>query len=183
MRKNSKWTLAKTATVAALIGLAALGTMIIRIPIPVSEGYFNIGDVFVILAGLWLGPLAGFLVGAIGPTLADAVGYPQFVLATFVIKGFEGFLVGLIGGGFKNYSLGRRTFAAVVGGVIIVSGYFIFEAYAYPWIGQYIPFFNVTDIGAAIGEILPNTLQAIIGVAGGLALWKPLGHNLKFGSD
>jgi len=176
--KNNNWSLGKTAVVAALIGLAALGTMIIRIPIPASEGYFNIGDVFVILAGLWLGPRAGLIVGALGPTIADAVGYPQFILATFIIKGTEGLLVGLIGGGQKEYSLGRRTFAATVGGFIIVAGYFVFEAWVYPLLGNYIPFFKVTDIGGAIAELPANIAQAIIGIVGGLALWKPLGRTL-----
>lgn len=177
--ENNNWSLGKTAVVAALIGLAALGTIIIRIPIPASEGYFNIGDVFVILAGLWLGPKAGLIVGALGPTIADAVGYPQFILATFIIKGAEGFLVGLLGGGQKEYSIGRRTIAATVGGIIIVVGYFIFEAFIYPFIGNYIPFFKVTDIGGAIGELPANIAQAIVGVIGGLALWKPLGKTLE----
>lgn len=177
--KNNDWSLGKTAVVAALIGLAALGTMIIRIPIPASAGYFNIGDVFVILAGLWLGPRAGLIVGSVGPTIADAVGFPQFILATLIIKGTEGLLVGLIGGGQKEYSIGRRTFAASVGGLIIIVGYFLFEAYIYPFIGNYIPFFKVTDIGGAIGELPANIAQAIIGIVGGLALWKPLGKSLN----
>jgi uncharacterized membrane protein len=70
---------------------------------------FNIGDVFVILAALWLGPRAGFLVGAIGPTMADAVGYPQFMVATFVIKGLEGLVVGYIGGGFKKLPIKEKV--------------------------------------------------------------------------
>jgi uncharacterized membrane protein len=176
--KNNNWSLGKTAVVAALTGLAALSTMIIRIPIPASEGYFNIGDVFVILAGLWLGPTAGLIVGAVGPTIADAIGYPQFILATFIIKGTEGLLVGLIGGGQKEYSLGRRTFAATTGGIIIIAGYFLFEAYIYPFIGNYIPFFKVTDLGGAVGELPANIAQAIIGIVGGLALWRPLGKSL-----
>ena len=149
---DNKWTLRKTGVVAALIALTTLGTLLIRIPIPITNGYFNIGDVFVILAALWLGPRAGFLVGAIGPTIADAIGFPQFILATFIIKGLEGLVVGLIGGGMKNYTFKRRALAATVGGLIIVIGYFVFEAYIYPYIGIYISFFKITDIGGAIAE-------------------------------
>lgn len=169
---NGKWTLAKTAIVSALIGLAFLGTLLIRIPIPATTGYFNLGDVFVVLAGLWLGPLGGFIVGSIGPSVADAIGFPQFIPATFIIKGLEGFTVGMIGGGFHLFSLRRRTLAAFSGGLIVVVGYFIFEAYVYPFLGNYIPFFAVTDLAAAIVEIVPNTIQGIIGAVGGLALWK-----------
>jgi uncharacterized membrane protein len=176
---DRKWSLGKTAVVAALTGLAALGTIVIRIPIPITNGYFNIGDVFVILAGLWLGPVAGLIVGALGPTMADAIGYPQFIVATFVIKGLEGFLVGLIGGGAKNYHLKRRMLAAATGGFIVVLGYFVFEAFVYPFIGGFIPFFKVTDIGGAIGELPANITQGIIGAVGGIALWKPLGNTIR----
>lgn len=169
---NGKWTLAKTAIVAALIGLACLGTLLIRIPIPATTGYFNLGDVFVVLAGLWLGPLGGFLVGGIGPTIADAIGFPQFIPATFVTKGLEGFVVGVIGGGLAPYSLQRRTIAAFAGGATVVIGYFVFEAFIYPFVGKSIPFFAVTDLAAAIVELLPNAIQGAIGAMGGLALWK-----------
>lgn len=175
MKKNKKkprWTLATTGIVAALTGLAFLGTLIIRIPIPATTGYFNLGDVFVILAALWLGPLIGFIVGALGPTLADAIGFPQFIPATFIVKGIMGFSVGLIGGGTKDLSIKRRYIAVFVGAIILVGGYFVFEAFIYPYIGKSIPLFSVTTMGAAIVEIFPNSIQAIIGAIGGLALWK-----------
>lgn len=167
-----RWTLAKTALVAALIGLACLGTLLIRIPVPATNGYFNLGDVFVVLAGLWLGPLGGFLVGSIGPAIADGIGFPQFILATFVTKGLEGWIVGLIGGGFAPHSLGRRTVAAFAGGATVVIGYFVFEAYIYPALGKLVPFFAVTDLAAAMVEAGVNLVQGIIGAVGGLALWK-----------
>ena len=78
--------------------------------IPATTGYFNAGDIFVILAGLWLGPIAGCTVGVLGPTATDAIGYPQFMLATAVTKGLEGLLVG---GGHKA-SLGRTFVQAPV---------------------------------------------------------------------
>ncbi|MVN91468.1 ECF transporter S component [Mucilaginibacter aquatilis] len=175
---SNNWTLGKTAVVAALTGLSALGTMIIRVPIPVTNGYFNIGDVFVVLAGLWLGPVPGLIVGLVGPTVADAVGFPQFILATAIIKGLEGFVVGLIGR-HRGIGVGRRVIAASVGGFIIVAGYFLFEAYIYPYLGSYVPFFKVTDIGGAIVEVPANIAQAVIAVAGGVALWRPLAGSAR----
>jgi len=151
--------------------------MLIRVPIPATTGYFNIGDVFVILAGLWLGPMAGLIVGGLGPTIADAIGFPVFVPATMVTKGLEGFLVGLIGGGAvnkegQNFGLRRKVVAAAVGGLTIVGGYFVFEAYIYPWLGKSIPAFAITDLGAAIVEIVPNLVQGVIGAVAGLGLWR-----------
>jgi len=172
--QNRKWTFATTAIVAGLIALSAIATMVIRIPIPATTGYFNIGDVFVVLAGLWLGPLAGALVGGLGPTIADAIGFPVFIPATLVTKGLEGFLVGLIASRAKGTALNLRVIAAFVGGFTVVAGYFVFEAYIYPALGKSMPAFAVTDIGAAIVEAFPNTVQGVIGAVGGLALWKAL---------
>ena len=172
--KKRKWTFATTAIVAGLIALSAIATMVIRIPIPATTGYFNIGDVFVVLAGLWLGPLAGALVGGLGPTIADAIGFPVFIPATLLTKGLEGFLVGVIASRAKGTSLNLRVIAAFVGGLTVVVGYFVFEAYIYPALGKSMPVFAVTDIGAAIVEAFPNTVQGIIGAVGGLALWKAL---------
>lgn len=178
MTERKKWTFATTAIVGALIALAAIATMVIRVPIPATTGYFNIGDVFVVLAGLWLGPLAGAIVGGVGPTIADAIGYPVFIPATLITKGMEGFIVGLIASRAKEGKIGIRTTAAFAGGITIVICYFVFEAYIYPFLGQTIPVFAITDIGAAIVEVIPNTIQGVVGALGGLALWKALsGYN------
>lgn len=160
-----------TGTITALVVLATLGTLLIRIPIPATTGYFNLGDVFVILAGLWLGPIPGLLVGAIGPTVADAIGYPQFIPATFVTKGLEGLLVGLIALGAKA-GLGRKIAAACVGVIVVVGGYFVFEAFIYPAVGRSVPFFNVTTLQAAIVEAPLNLIQAGISAAVAIGLWK-----------
>lgn len=162
--------LTRWALVGTLTGLAMFSTLLIRIPVPATTGYFNLGDVFVVWAGLWLGPVGGLTVGAIGPALADAVGFPQFMLATGVTKGLEGFVVGLLSIG--RPSVARRTVAAMAGGLVVVGGYFVFEAYVYPLLGRSIPFFAITDIGAAIVELLPNCVQAVVGATGGLALWR-----------
>jgi uncharacterized membrane protein len=172
--QTPKWTFATTAIVAGLIALSAIATMVIRIPIPATTGYFNIGDVFVVLAGLWLGPRAGVLVGGIGPAIADAIGFPVFIPATMVTKGLEGLLVGLIAARADGTSLKWQTIAAFVGGLTIIAGYFVFEAFVYPALGRFMPAFAITDIGAAIVEVFPNTVQGIIGAAGGLALYKAL---------
>ena len=78
--------LIKVGIIAAFATLAFIGTLIIRIPIPATGGYFNLGDTFVMVAALLYGPLVGALVGMIGPAAADAVGFPQFILATAMVK-------------------------------------------------------------------------------------------------
>ncbi len=164
----SSYSLTRWALTATLTGLAAFGTVLIRVPIPATTGYFNVGDVFVVWAGLWLGPIGGVVVGALGPAIADAIGFPQFILATAVTKGLEGLVVGLIARGARTAA--RKAVAAVLGSLLIVAGYFVFEAFIYPMLGRSIPFFAVTDLGAAIVEIVPNIVQAVIAAAVGLAL-------------
>src|SRR6185503_16119994 len=170
MEHSPRWSVAKTSIVTALTVAAFLGTMLIRFPIPATGGYSNVGDVFVVFAGLWLGPLAGLIVGAVGPTGADAVGYPQFILATSVTKGLEGLLVGLIA--YRAKSDARRFVAAVVGGTTIVLGYFVFEALIYPALGKTIPLFAITTVQQAIAELVPNSVQGIVAVIIGLGLFK-----------
>jgi uncharacterized membrane protein len=158
---NAK-TLYKIGLMAAFATLAFVGTTIIRVPIPATGGYFNLGDTFVMVAALLYGPAVGAAVGAVGPALADAIGFPQFILATAVVKGLEGFLVGFIGGRKDPATAGAMVTALVVGVVVLVGGYFLFEAVVYPAIGTAIPFFAVTDAKAAIAEIFPNLLQGTI---------------------
>ena len=166
--------LRRTAVLAVLVGLAFLGTMFIRIPVPATTGYFNIGDMFVILAGLWLGPLGGLVVGLLGPTAADLIGFPQFVLATAVTKGLEGLVTGLIAkSGKAGVQRVTRSFvASAVGGAVIVVGYYVFEAILYPALGRVVPFFGITTAAAAAIEVPVNLVQAVIGAMGGVALWR-----------
>jgi uncharacterized membrane protein len=71
--------------------------MIIRIPIPATQGYFNVGDSMIYVAALLFGPVVGGFAGGIGAGLADIIGYPIFALGTFVIKLVEGAIAGYVG--------------------------------------------------------------------------------------
>jgi len=162
MTKNKESKLLfQVGIVAAFAALAFIGTMLIRIPIPVTGGYFNLGDTFVMAAALLYGPIIGGLVGAIGPAAADAIGFPQFILATAVVKGIEGIVMGLIVWGHRKDRI--RPIVAIIAGIaILVSGYYIFEAVIYPAMAVSIPFFGVTDAKAALAEIPPNLLQGVL---------------------
>ena len=153
--------LIKVGIIAAFATLAFIGTLIIRVPIPATGGYFNLGDTFVMVAALLYGPLVGALVGMIGPAAADAVGFPQFILATAVVKFCEGGIVGMVGGTGKR-SEPRAVVALILGVAVLVGGYYLFEAVIYPFLARTIPFFAVTDPKAAIAELFPNLLQGAI---------------------
>ena len=162
---------------AAFATLAFLGTTVIRIPIPASGVYFNLGDTFVMAAALLYGPLVGGLVGAIGPAMADALGFPQFILATAVVKGVEGILIGLIVGSRRRPW--RAVVALAAGVLVLVGGYYLFEAYLYPLLALRIPFFGVTDAAAALAEVVPNLLQGGISAVIAFGIWKILARSSK----
>ena len=170
--KNEAKLLVRVGIIAAFATLAFIGTIILRIPIPATGGYFNLGDTFVMIAGLLYGPVVGGLVGLIGPAAADAVGYPPYILATAIVKGLEGLAVGFIGGGRRSASIGKTMTALLTGIIIIAVGYYIFEAVIYPLLAKSVPFFGVTDSKAALAEIVPNLLQGAISAVIAFGIWR-----------
>ncbi len=171
-QKSDVQQLVNVGIIAAFATLSFIGTLVIRIPIPATGGYFNLGDTFVMIAALLYGPVIGAAVGLIGPALADAVGYPQFIVATAIVKGLEGLLVGWIGGRSAGASMVKPVFALALGIVVLVIGYFVFEAAIYPLLGKTIPFFKVTTLEAAIAELFPNLLQGIISAIIAFGIWR-----------
>jgi uncharacterized membrane protein len=170
--KNQTAFLVKIGVISAFAALSFLSTTIIRIPIPATGGYFNLGDTFVMVAALLFGPIVGAFVGLIGPTLADAIGFPQFILATAIVKSAEGLIVGLLGFRRTKKSDGLAAIALIVGACIIVVGYYFFEAMVYPLIAKTISFFAVTDKNAAIGELLPNAIQGLLSLLLAFGIYK-----------
>ncbi|MFX1499590.1 MAG: ECF transporter S component [Promethearchaeota archaeon] len=153
---NNVLTISITSIFAALICVL---TIIIRIPVPTTTGYINIGDFGVMLSGLYFGPIIGGLAGGIGSAIADIIGYPQFAIPTLIIKGLEGFLVGLISNPKKkvlkiDY---RDVIAVITGGLIMVAGYFLVE-------------FPIYSIGGALSELPGNLFQFGFGVIGSLII-------------
>lgn len=145
---------------ALLIALTTAATMVIRIPVPATQGYINLGDSMVYVSALLFGPVTGMLAGGIGSALADILGsYTQFAPYTLVIKGLEGFLVGLVAwrlAGGPRRSVGGIAGAIAgiaVGGAVMVAGYFLAESY-------------ILGIGvtAAKAEVPGNIFQVVGGL-------------------
>ncbi len=110
--------------------LICILTMIISIPLPATQGFINIGDAGVMITGLMFGPIVGGLAGGVGSALADIfLGYTIYAPATLIIKGLEGFLVGIIADPKNNKSRisYKDVFAVIVGGITMAYGYFLYE--------------------------------------------------------
>lgn len=129
MNNNSLKRLVLAALFAAL---ACVATMSIRIPTPGTNGYIHPGDAIVILSGVILGPVWGFLAGGIGSALSDLIGgYFMYVPVTFVIKGLIALVAGLI-----YEKIGKtqksRYIAVILGGIadiiLVAGGYFLCES-------------------------------------------------------
>ena len=78
------------------------------------------------------------------------------------MKCCEGWVVGMLAGRETRY---RSGLALTAGVLVLVGGYFIFEALVYPALAKTIPFFGVTDYKAALAEIFPNLAQGILSAA------------------
>jgi uncharacterized membrane protein len=135
---------------AILTALVAVGTLVVRIPNPMG-GYFNLGDVMIFVVALTFNPILGGVAGGVGSAIADAIGFPLFVIPTLVIKGLEGLIAGLI---TNKKSVFRDIVAVCVAGGEMILGYFLVELYVLDW-----------GWGGAVTELPGNVAQI---VAGGL---------------
>jgi uncharacterized membrane protein len=160
--------------IAVFSAFAFASTTFIRIPVLLSGGYFNIGDTFVMAAGVLFGPIIGGFVGLIGPSTSDLIGYPQFVPATATIKLVEGILVGAIGFRQSGVSAGQCVASLLVGGFTMIVGYFLFEGYIYPFLAKSSPFFDATNMTTAIADLVPNVFQAILSALLAFGIWRML---------
>ena len=127
--------LKKLILAALFAALSCVATMSIRIPTPGTGGYIHPGDAIVILSGVILGPVWGFLAGGLGSALSDLIGgYFVYVPITFMIKGLVALAAGLL---YQKVGKTQKSrYAAVVlGGVadiiLVAGGYFVCEYFIY----------------------------------------------------
>lgn len=163
----------KQLTLAALFAaLTCVATMIIKIPTPGTGGYIHLGDAFVVLSGIFLGPIYGGLAAGIGSALSDLLGgYFQYVPITFLVKGVIAVVVY-----FVYHKLTRSIKAPVVkciisgifSTILVAIGYFAFEIFMYgPGAAASIPANLVQGLsGLVISSILlPILLKANVKIS------------------
>ncbi|TFF69059.1 MAG: ECF transporter S component [Promethearchaeota archaeon] len=129
-KPNNPIILSIIAIFAAIISVL---TFIVPITIPATAGYINLGDIGVMITGSLFGPIVGGIAGGIGSAFTDLFLAPAYALPTLIIKGLEGFIIGLIANPRKHYHKFnyRDVIAILVGGSIMVFGYFIVELLIY----------------------------------------------------
>jgi uncharacterized membrane protein len=140
---------------AVLTALTTVATYVLIVPFPTTGGYFNLGDVLVMISGLLLGPVGGFIAGGIGSALADVMVAPAYAPITLIVKGLEGMTVGIIGSRTRRGSKVSPwdILAVIVASCIMLVGYLVGEIFI---IGY--------SVGAAFAELVTiNSIQVIVG--------------------
>lgn len=142
----------KLCLAGVLAAMVFVMTYLPKVPVPVTGGYVHLGDGAIFLATLLLGPL-GIPAAAIGSGLSDLLGgYMVYVIPTVMIKGLVALVAWKV---WKEGSWLRAVIAFVAAEVVMVLGYFAFEAVMY----------GAAAAWAAVG---PNCIQGVAGVVLGL---------------
>jgi uncharacterized membrane protein len=144
---------------SVMTALVCVSTVLFQIPIPVTGGYFNVGEAIIYISAIVFGPIVGGIAGGVGAALADVMGpYSIYAPGTLVIKFCEGFIIGFIVFTIrlKEWERWKKYFviisAVIIGGVFMVVGYWTYEAY-------------ILGFGpiVALGEVPVNLMQVGIG--------------------
>lgn len=116
-----------TALFTALIFLVT--AYVLHIPTPATGGYIHLGDAFLYLAASMLPALFAVAAGGIGEALSDLLtGGAVFALPTFIIKSAMALCFTSAG---KKIVTKRNIAAAILAGVICITGYYLTEAVLY----------------------------------------------------
>lgn len=147
--KTPELALIQLALSGVMAALVAIATYLVQIPNPPTHGYINFGDIMIFVSALTFGPIVGGVAGSIGSALSDlASPYAYFAPFTFVIKGTEGILAGLIS---NRRNAERDILAVIVAGAEMITGYFLVE-------------FFLLQVGwAALTEVPGNISQILVG--------------------
>ena len=152
-----------TVMAALFAALVCVATVAVRIPIPATQGYANLGDALVLLSAFFLGPLYGGLAAGVGSALADLfAGYALYAPGTAVIKGLCAVTAALLLRLLRSRLRWAHIPAAVVGECVMVGGYFLYES-------------TLLGYGlAAAGSIPANAVQGAVGALAGVVLYQAL---------
>jgi uncharacterized membrane protein len=179
-------TLAMAAMFAAL---CYIGFTFCKIDIPVGaeKTAFHLGNVFCVLAALFLGGLWGGMAGAVGMTIADlTTAYVTSAPKTFLLKLCIGLITGLVA--HKVFKLSRdtekRKVPLGVATVLSCAAGMAFNMVADPLVGYFYKMYvlgvpqQAANIWAKIGA-LTTSVNAVVAVIAATVLYLALRPALK----
>lgn len=125
-------------TTALMISLIVLGTLLFRLPIPMTQGYIHLGDTMICLGVILLGKRNASIAAGIGSAMADLLGgYSYWAPWSLVIKFAMAFTAGLI---IEKRTISRSDSesrsllyitALTAGGLVMCAGYLVAERLMY----------------------------------------------------
>jgi len=171
MKNDHVYKLSMAALFAALcyIGFAYFK---IDIPVGTEKTAFHLGNVFCVLAALFIGPLWGGLAGAVGMTIADLTsGYVTSAPKTFLLKLCIGLIAGLVAHKIFRISKDNERRAPLsIAAVLSCTAGMAFNVVADPIVGYFYKTYilgvpqEVAKIWANMGAVatLVNAVVAVI---------------------
>lgn len=162
---NNTNTINKMVMTAMMMCMIIVMTMIIRIPVPATQGYIHLGDCMIFFAVLLLGWKWGAVAAGVGSAMADMfAGYVQYIPVTLIVKFFMAAVAGIfIETAIKHGFTGVRmrimeVIGMVIGGSVMAAGYYLAESAMY---GNFI---------TPLASVPMNIVQFAVGVALAFAL-------------
>lgn len=104
------------------IAIVFVVTMVLVIPFPTINGYFNLSDLAIMIAMFLLSKYQYAFSLALGATLCDLVVFPVYAPMTFVIKSILAIMVLFLINNIKNKFL-KSTLPYIIGGFFIGISY------------------------------------------------------------
>ncbi len=173
---------------ALFAALCYIGFTFCKIDIPVGaeKTAFHLGNVFCVLAALFIGGFWGGMAGAVGMTIADlTTAYVTSAPKTFVLKLCIGLITGLIAHkGFRISREGARKVPLPVATVLSCAGGMAFNMVADPVVGYFYKMYilgvpqQAATIWAKMGAIT-TTVNAVVAVIAATVFYLALRPALK----
>ena len=179
----------RTLSLAALFAaLCYIGFTYCKIDVPVGDKStaFHLGNVFCVMAALFLGGFWGGMAGAVGMTLADlTTAYVTSAPKTFLLKLCIGLIVGLVA--HKVFHLSQekeRKIRLPIATAISCSAGMLFNVVADPVVGYFYKTYVLgipQDAASALAKIgaLTTSVNAIIAVVASTVLYLALRRALN----
>ena len=181
-------TLRKLCMAALFAALCYIGFTYCKIDIPVGaeKTAFHLGNVFCVLAALFLGGFWGGMSGAIGMTIADlTTAYVTSAPKTFVLKLCIGLITGLIAHKVFHLSKdGQRKVALPVATALSCAGGMAFNVVADPVVGYFYKMYvlgvpqQAATIWAKMGAVT-TAVNAVVAVIAATVFYLALRPALK----
>ena len=156
------------AGVGIFAALTLLATSVLRIPTP-AFGYVHIGDCFVLLSGMLLGPVCGGLAAGIGSALSDLLaGYAVWVPGTFAIKFLTAAAASLVLRRLQpatEKKIFRFLPAGLCGEIVMTAGYFLYNILIVSLFSSTAGSGLAAAAALSLAEIPFNLIQGAVGIA------------------